>query len=247
MPGLPVHVLSLVPEDGVDIRDGADVGLERLEALRFRARLFDIGALALAGTGILLAVAAVVAVIGRARATEARGPARVSDRRALGAAQTALADIARESAGGWSPELVSAGHAALRVVAARAIGRPLSEQPLAPGASPSEGRLPVRALFPGRPAAAVGSATTAADVGRVLDSMSADASIQQRAGLETLRAALVTFTRAQYSAADSPDAVTLTEAVHAGRAEAARLARERLWPWRRRVDATVWREGATRS
>ena len=68
MPGLPVHVLSLVPEDGVDIRDGADVGLERIEALQFRARLFEIGALALAGLGIVLAIsAAVAAVTGRVR------------------------------------------------------------------------------------------------------------------------------------------------------------------------------------
>ena len=114
MPGLPVHVLSLVPEDGVDIRDGADVGLERVEALRFRARLFDIGALAMAATGILLAISAAVAAVARARGSEVRGRPRVSDRRVLGTAADALSRVSSEAAGGWSPELVSAAHAALR-------------------------------------------------------------------------------------------------------------------------------------
>ena len=249
MPGLPVHVLSLVPEDGVDIRDGADVGLERIEALQFRARLFDIGALALAALGVVLAVSATIAAVGRARGVELRGKGRGSDRRVLGAAAGELSRVAREAAGGWTPELVSAAHAALRVVAACAIGRPVSEQALAHGTAPSDGRLAVRSLVPGRAGVAVTSATTAPDLARVLATLPVDAPIQRRAGLEAVRSALTAFTTARYSSNSTAlDAVALGEAVEAGRAEAARLGRERLWEWRRRTIAPqAWREGAAQS
>jgi len=249
MPGLPVHVLSLVPEDGVDIRDGADVGLERIEALQFRARLFEIGALALAGLGIVLAISATIAAVGRARGTEVRGQGRASDRRVLGVAADALSRISREAAGGWSPELVSAAHAALRVIAARAISRPVSEQPLAPGATPADGRLAVRSKIPGRAGVAVTSATTAADVARVIATLAADAPLQKRSGLEALQSALAVFTTTRYTSDETrPDAVALGAAVESGRAEAARLARERLWEWRARPAAQpAWREGAAQS
>jgi len=249
MPGLPVHVLSLVPEDGVDIRDGADVGLERIEALQFRARLFEIGALALAGLGIVLAISAAIAAVARSRGSEVRGQPRASDRRVLGAAADALSRLSSEAVGGWSPELVSAAHAALRVIAARAIGRPVSEQALAPGAAPADGRLAVRSLIPGRAGVAVTSATTAADVARAIATLPADAPLQKRSGLESLQSALTVFTTTRYVSGEArPDAGALGVAVEAGRAEAARLARERLWNWRARPSAErAWREGAAQS
>ena len=249
MPGLPVHVLSLVPEDGVDIRDGADVGLERIEALQFRGRLFEIGALALAGLGIVLVISAAIAAVARARGSEVRGQPRASDRRVLGAAADALSRVSSEAAGGWSPELVSAAHAALRVIAASAIGRPVSEQALAPGAAPADGRLAVRSLIPGRAGVAVTSATTTADVARAIATLPADVPLQKRSGLESLQSALTVFTTTRYVSGEArPDAGALGVAVEAGRAEAARLARERLWNWRARPSAErAWREGAAQS
>jgi hypothetical protein len=247
--GLPVHVLSLVPEDGVDIRDAADVGLERLEALRFRARLFDIGALALLGAGILLAISAVVAVVGRARATPVRERSRVPDRRVLRVTRAELDRVAGDAAGGWTAELVAAGHAAMRVIASVAIGRPLAEQPLSRGAAPAEGRIAVRALLPRREGTAVTSATTASDVARALAALPLDASLAHRSGLEALRAALSVFTAAQYASGDAaPDGAALATAVETGRAEASRLERERLWPWSRPATSPgAWREGAART
>ena len=245
MPGLPVHVLSLVPEDGVDIRDGADVGLERVEALRFRSRLFDIGALALLGAGVLLAVGAVVAAVGRARATGVAERPRAPDRRLLSAAGAELSRVAREAAAGWTPELVAAGHAALRVIAALAIGRPVSEQPLPRGAAPADGRISVQGLIPARPGVAVSSAATTVDLDRALAALPADAALERRNGLDALRTALASFTTAQYSDSEGvPDAAVLFDGINAGRSEAARLARERFWPWRAPASAPhAWREG----
>jgi hypothetical protein len=157
--------------------------------------------------------------------------------------------VSSEAAGGWSPELVSAAHAALRVIAARAIGRPVSEQALAPGAAPADGRLAVRSLIPGRAGVAVTSATTAADVARVIATLPADAPLQKRSGLESLQSALAVFTATRYVSGEArPDPGALGGAVEAGRAEAARLARERLWDWRARPSTQrAWREGAAQS
>ncbi|HQZ37550.1 MAG TPA: hypothetical protein PLH72_00820 [Vicinamibacterales bacterium] len=234
MPGLPVHVLSLVPESGVDIRDGADVGFDRIDTLRFRARLFDIGAVALLAGGVLIGVLAMAAFVSRARQGQARERPRVSERRVLAAAGAELSRVARESASGWTPELISAGHAALRVVAAVALGRGVSEQRLAHGASATDGRIPVRAVIPGRPGAAVTSATTPADVARALADPARP--IEQRAGLEALHAALTTFTVTRFAAEDAgPDAGALAGALDAGQRERSRLARDGVRRWFRSV------------
>jgi hypothetical protein len=248
MPGLTIRVLSQVPNDTADIRDGADIGLERIEGLQFRARLLDIAALALGAAAVLFAVLALVAIVARARRTEARGPTRLSDRRVLAAAGAELARVSREGRIAWTPELVSAGHAALRVVGAMALGRSVSEQPLAPGAPAGEGRLAVRPLVPGRMGAAVTSSTTVADVARALAALPPDTQGPERAGLESLHAALAAFTTAQYASGESaPDAVALGSGVEAAQAEAARLKRQRLWQWLRPASiAPMRRDGVVR-
>lgn len=234
MPGLSVRVLSQVPNDAFDIRDGADVGLERIEDLQFRARLLDITSLALGAAAFLLGILALVAIVARARRTEARGPSRVADRRVLAAAGAELTRVAREGRIAWTPELVSAGHAALRIVGALALGRSVSEQPLAAGAAAPEGRIAVRSLLPGRMGAAVTSSTTVADLTRALAERPADTTGPDRAGLESLQSGLAAFTAAQYASGEpAVDPLALAAALDAGHAEATRLARQRRWQWLR--------------
>ena len=230
MPGLSMRVVSLVPEDAADIRDGADVGLERVEALLFRARLADIASIALLAAGLLLAVLAGVAILSRARPAETRERPRVPDGRVLATASAELSRVAREAGGGWTPELVTAAHGALRLIGAVALCRGVSEQSLATATPPSEGRLAVRARLPWRPGVAIASATTTADLTRGLEALNPQRGIENRVGMEALRDALAAFTGARYAATDTPlDTGPLTGALEAGRAEAARLARARRW------------------
>lgn len=232
MPDVSVRVLAQVPADAGDIRDGADVGLEHLEALQFRARLFDIGAVVSLAAAALLGVFAVVAAVTGTRAPRSRERARLPDRRLLAAAGAELSRIARETEGGWTPPLISAGHAALRVVAAVALGRSVSEQPLATGEAPADGRLAVRPLMPRRPGAAITSTTTPADVAQAMAAGSA--SNGQRERYAALRDALVVFTAAQFASNHAaPESAALSSAIDTGRAEVERLVRERRWPrWR---------------
>jgi len=231
MPDLPVRVLAQVPADAGDIRDGTDVGLERLEALQFRARLFDIGAIAALAAAVLLGAFAVVAAVTGTRPTPTRERARPSDRRLLAAADAELSRVAREAAGGWTAELMSAAHAALRIVTAVAIGRSVSEQPLAAGAQPTNGHLAVRPMFPRRPGVGVTSTTTPADVVQAM-AAAPDAMNGHRERLSALRDALSLLTSAQFASNNgTPDAAALSAAVETGRREAAQLTRERRWRW----------------
>jgi hypothetical protein len=251
MPTLTVHVLSQVSEDAADIRDGADVGLERIEALAFRARLLDIGALALLGVAVLLAVSTAVAVVARVGPDASQVRAQVPQSRVLAATDAELTRIAREVAGGWTPELVAAAHATLRVVAAVALGRPVSESPLAHGDDAADGRLTVRARVPGRARVAVSSPTTPADVAAAVEASALAPAAAHRAGLESLQAALATFTAAQFAPGDGAlDAAALGQALESSRTEAARLVREhrwsRLWPFGRRARPASWRPEVAR-
>lgn len=247
MPPLTVRVLSQVPDEAFDIRDGADVGLERVEALRFRARMLDIGAGALGILGGLLGVLALVAIVARARPAAAADRTRVSEARALAAAATELARVARMSAGGWTPELIAAAHAAVRIVGAVALGRRLSEQPLHAARSQPDARLAVRGWLPGQRTAAISSPTTPADLAAALRALPEGAAPAQRAGLEALQTALATFTAAQFGAGDTPlDSLALSSAVEAGRTEAERLARTRRWDGVRRAARPAWRAGELR-
>jgi hypothetical protein len=237
MPELTVRVLSQLPAGAGDIRDGADLGLERVEALQFRARLFDIGAIALLAGAALMGVLAVSAIVSGTRTGTGRQQPRLSTRRALSAAAAELSRVSRDTEAGWTPALVSAAHAALRIVAALALGRPLSEQPLAAGAAPRDGRIAVRARIPKQPGASVTSATTPADLIAALKTPPLEQPGHELAGLSALRDALATFTAAQFAAGDSRlDHAALSAALEAGRAEAQRLARAQAW-WRRRL---VW-------
>jgi hypothetical protein len=223
------------------------VGLERVEALLFRARLADIASMALLAAGLLVLVLAGVAVRARARPADARERPRVPDGRVLASASAELSRVGREAGGGWTPELVSAGHGALRLVGAVALGRGVSEQPLAPATPPSEGRLAVRGWLPWRPGVAVSSATTTADLTRGLESATPQRAIEDRVGLETLRDALAAFTGARYAAGDAPfDSRPLTGALEAGHAEAARLARARRWTWLQHLLPRRFRREAAR-
>jgi hypothetical protein len=95
---------------------------------------------------------------------------------------------------------------------------------------------------------AVTSSTTVADLARALAALPAETQGPQRADLESLHAALAAFTAAQYASGESaPDPVALTSALDAAQAEAARLARQRLWQWLRPGPiASLGRGGAVR-
>jgi hypothetical protein len=214
MPALPIKVLSLVPKEAVDIRDGSDASLGAVDSLRFRSSLFQILAIAL---GAIAAVMAVVALIPLARGTRKTGVVesdRLPDRAVASYAARALTDAQAAAAGeGWTDEAVAKALASVRVIAALAIRQPVSEKALAAAAPVPEGRLAVSHGRIRTRRVSVSSPVTAADVAVFGSKLDDTVSLTHRHHLEGLQSALSELTAALYRQTPARDAATLNEAV----------------------------------
>ena len=142
LPAMPIRVLSLVPADATDIRDASEASLATVDAWRSRSRRFELLALALVGLAAVMIVLALVPLARRARAKTSTGPELVPDRAVLTRAAEALADVqARAARDGWTDDTVSEALSTIRLVAAAAIGRAVSQRPLPKDGEVPEGRL----------------------------------------------------------------------------------------------------------
>jgi len=238
MPALPIKVLSLVPKEAIDIRDGSDASLGAVESLRFRSSLFQILAVAL---GAIAAVMAVMALMPLARGARKAGVIesdRLPDRAVASHAARVLADIQAATAGdGWTDDAVARALASVRVIAALAIRRPVSEKVLAATAPVPEGRLAVSHGRVRTRRASVSSPVTAADVAVFGATQDAAASLAHRQHLEGLQSALADLTAALYQQTPVRDAATLSEAVRHALGAASDLRHDRnAWStwWSRR-------------
>ena len=242
LPPLPIKLLSLVPADAADIRDGADASLGAVELLRFRSSLFQILALAL---GAIAAVMVLLALLPLARRAGAAGKAddgRLPDRIVLHHVAAELGSVKREAAAdGWTDAITARALAALRIVAAYAIDRAISQKPLAKGAPAPEGRLAAGHGWPRPMRISVSSPVTTDDVGRAGSKLPDSVSMTRRHHLEGLQQGLAALAAALYRQAPVRDSQVLDEAVRHGASVARDLEQERalwktLWksPWSRR-------------
>ena len=147
LPAMPIKVLSLVPADATDIRDASEASLGDRRRMRFRSRLFELLALALGALAAVMIVLALVPLARQARAKTSTGP-RVDSRsrgpdRARPRPRPTCRRAPRATAGPTIPWL--ARSRAIRLVAAAAIGRAVSQRPLPNDGAVPEGRLLVSA------------------------------------------------------------------------------------------------------
>lgn len=238
MPALPIKVLSLVPKEAIDIRDGSDASLGAVESLRFRGSMFEILAIALGAIGLVMAVLALVPL---ARGSRTAGPAtgnRLPERAVAAAAARELVDVQSVAAGeGWTDATVARALAAVRVIAALAIHHPISEKTLKVGAPVPEGRMAVSHGRIKGMRAAVSSAVTATDVALAGSQLHDEVSLTHRHQLEGLQSALADLTAASYRQSPVRDGAVLNEAVRHAAEVAGQLQTERnawrTW-WSRR-------------
>ena len=237
LPALPIKVLSLVPADADDIRDAGDANLGAVESLRSRASLFDALSLAF---GALAVVMVILALVPAARASRAAGGAdrnRVPDRAILARVAEELTAIqARVAREGWTDDTVSSALSAIRVVAAAALDRPISQHALPAGAEVPEGRLRVAHGLITKRSATVSSAITADEVARSAPKRGNAMTVTRGHQLEGLQSALREFTSALYRQSPVRDAASLDEAVRHALSVARALGEERAWTkqWARR-------------
>jgi hypothetical protein len=226
MPSLPIRVLSLVPEDASDIRDGSEAGFAAVDALRFRSSLLRIVGAALA---VIAAIVGVWALIPLARPTRQTAPEaehHVPNRAVLTEVRSALTALKAESDRGWTDELVARALRLVRLVSSLAIGRAISQHPPHTPDGAGDLRLPVsHGIF--RPVrVTVASSVTGDDVARAIAGLPSDAATR-RAELETLRDALAALTESAYRQLGERETARLDAAVDAAVAVASGLAAER--------------------
>jgi len=135
LPPQVVRVESMVPDGATDIRDSSGASFAALDSLSFRAALFNILGTALVAFGGLVVV---LLLFRLARGARGRTPADQRDLSTgslLGVAtrEFALLNQERQSAG-WTDELMSRALSAIRIAAAGAIGRAISQRTVAAGA-----------------------------------------------------------------------------------------------------------------
>jgi hypothetical protein len=238
MPAISVRVASLVPADAADIRDAAGEPFTAAEALDFRASVLEIVGIGLVALGALMTLLVLIRV---ARGSRRRTPA---EQRQIGTpgivsvASRELADVQRErEQQGWTPALLDRAISSTRVIAAAALGRPISQRTSPGPAEAGEGRL----IAPGPrrgTSRLVSAAVTPADVVQQISRLAAGSS--RGSLLERLRSALETFTVAGYGR-DAGDQNALDAALSAAVDAAREVKSEQSWPRRilRRPGATA--------
>ncbi len=236
MPAMPIRVLSLVPADASDIRDASEASLATVSGLRARSRLFELLTYSLGALALVMVVLALVPLT-RRRVKANAGPDLLPERAVLHRAADALADVhARATRDAWTDDLVAEALAAMRLIAAAAIGRPVSQRPAATDGVVPEGRLIVRHGTIRPVAAAVSSSITADDVGRSASRHAVSMTLTRGHHLEGLQSGLALLTAALYRQSPSREPAELNEAVRHAISVARELAAERSWwkSWARR-------------
>jgi len=233
LPAQSMRIMSMVPTDASDIRDTTNETFTDVDQRSFRANLLIvIGGVLFALAG-LMALVAVVRLVNRLRKPAAASSRLVSDAAILGAVSRELNAVrrARED-GGWAPGLAGRALAALRVVAAYALGHNLGQSQVGThestdGANPSRsGNLIIRTGWPKTKRIAVSGSVTPQAVARELarpESVGARAAM-----LESLEQALTRFTAAQYGRETGLDDAALDESLAAGTSAVRRVRIEQL-------------------
>ena len=228
-----VRVLSMVPGEAPDIRDGRGESFAAVDDLRFRARLLEIVATTLIVLGSLMVAVTLVRLVIRLRrqgTREKAGPS-LSLPAVLSLAARELSDVQRETeASGWTDDLVTRALAAARIAAGSAIGREPMQRSLeaAAGNTPAEGALARRGAKGST--VRVSSSVTSRELADRLAALPASASESTRALLTQLQGVLGTFTAAQYARERTLDRSALDHALSATQDSVRTLKTRYSWP-----------------
>ena len=230
LPPLPMRILSLVPRTAPDIRDASDDTFAVSASHRFRSSA------ALVAAGICFAFAAVFAVLAvlyaarRFRRKEAAARALPAQSMLRGCLR-ALADVRAEARGGWTPTLIRRALAALRVAAAVAVGRQVSQDFVGNEAAEREGQLAVRTGLLRRRRAVLSAPVTPRVIAEELGK-GRPPGARTRLALERLGTGLHVFSAARYGRNGHVDAAALDSALDEGASAVRRLHLSTLWPVR---------------
>ena len=158
LPRTSVRLLSIVPDDSSDIREGAASPFRDIENRESRANLMQTVAGVLFGLAGVIALVMLVGLMRKKTKTGTVSQAHMGPRTILATVGRELADVQRASRGGWTPELAGRALAALRIAGSYAMGRAVGQRPIKSGDTAVDGQLQVSS-FGRTPVFVSGSAT----------------------------------------------------------------------------------------
>ena len=228
LPPAVIRIESLVPDGATDIRDATGASFGSIDALTFRAGLFNIIGLALMAFGALMVL---LVLIRLARGAKTRTPAdqrELSTGALLGVATRELAAVKRErSTAGWTDDLLDRALGAARVAGAGAMGRPINQRVTNAETVGGEGRLMTSGPRRGT-RRIVSASATPHDLARLVDRL--EPTDSRRSNLEALRDALTALTAAQYGRAQARSESTLDEALDGAARAASSVRAQYMFP-----------------
>src|SRR5206468_1613456 len=128
LPPFSVRMLSMVPSDAADIRDGTIETFSDIDQRAFRASVLIVVGGVLFALAALMALLALVRVVGRFRQPTAATSRLVSDFAILRAVGRELRAVQRaREADGWTPVLIGRALGPLRIAGAFALGRRIAQ------------------------------------------------------------------------------------------------------------------------
>jgi hypothetical protein len=230
LPPHTVRVLSLVAADAPDIRDSSDESFSIIESLRLRAGTLEVAAITLAVLGALMIIVVLLRLASGMRKGETDGKRLMGDYRVLAHASRELAAVQRDVDPGWNADLIGRALAASRIAAATALGRTVSQRPVAGASEAGQGRVIARGWLSRGKGTALSSSATTEDVAKAINRLPATASPARKQTLEDLHSALTTFGKAQYGREAAADRTALDAALASAVSATSRLKTEHLWP-----------------
>jgi hypothetical protein len=228
LPGIALRILSLVPTDATDIRDGAEAGFEGVEGLRFRARLFEVAAIAFGVLAIVVAFPLLGRLWGRTAPAASSLQPRVSERAALRHVADVLDEVRRASRGGWTEALLSRALAALRIAAAGALNQPVRQRWIGDGDAHPDGSILIPGTWRDRRRIVMTSPLTTTEIAGAIEALPAKLA-DRREALQDLHASVAAFTGALYQRGEPGESMPLDEALDAAERAVDKLRRAVRW------------------
>lgn len=208
---ISIRLVSIVPEDTMDIREAPAAAFQAVEAREARADMLRLVGTILFGLAGVVLVVMLVSLVRRRRVKTTADSWQASPRAIAAAVQRELGEVRQQSRGGWDASLDGRALAAARLAATMATGRPVGQVRATASSEPLEGQLLIRGLL-GRGGALVSGSLTPQSV--------PDANVAS---------ALLAFSRARYGRTDAFDGSALDDALDNATVTARRAASEHSW------------------
>lgn len=208
---ISIRLVSIVPEDTMDIREAPAAAFQAVEAREARADMLRLVGTILFGLAGVVLLVMLVSLFRRRRVKSTADSWQVSLGSVASAVQKELAEVRQQSRGGWDDSLVGRALAAARLAATMASGRQVGQIRATASSEPLEGQLLIRGLL-GRGGALVSGSITPQNM--------PDANVAS---------ALTTFARARYGRGGALDSSALDEALDTATSTAKQAASAHSW------------------